>query len=283
MYRMLDNVRENLNKHFYEQKRSALFLPYNPKGNKEYIDYYIEESINKSLQKICLTRQIFMVDPLPQGALSQYNIDLGNKYINYANFTIQEAIDSVFVGEIKIEESNIVEHEDIYNKVYNHIDNLFNKIADREETMLYNILDKCGEENEQQWLYDIDYLAENFIKILMTQSFLDVGDYPIFSINSKDICLFTEQLQKEEKFYPGYTWDWELGIIGKLYRSLFLASPNIPRGKIYITKSPEYCGIIPIRSEISVITNNNKEKAVATELIGMLMTDINSVRIIGWD
>lgn len=255
--------------------------------------------IRRNLDYMGIGRKVFVVDPLPQGALAVYDrdIDVAATVISAAGAAPESRVmgDRVFVPEFEVVSNPTVRISEVKNRRFNVIDRAQQKARQEiqavEDANIFAMLDyasdtsKGGENTyvgggannriaspdghlHKAHLIEIasqierwDLVCSKFLMNIL--QFNDIRGWSAFggtaSLSEVDMVTQREILQT--------------GLFAHIWGMDILVSKLVPSGEIFGAADPEFVGVMPIRQDIEVLPADEPKQLklgwVVNEIIGL--------------
>ena len=254
--------------------------------------------IRRNLDYMGIGRKVFVVDPLPQGALAVYDrdIDVAATVVSAAGAAPESRVfgDRVFVPEFEIVSNPTVRIAEVKNRRFNVIDRAQQKarqeIQAQEDANIFAMLDYAsdvGKGGENTYVGNSansritgdghlhkahlietasqierwDLVCTKFLMNIL--QFNDIRGWSAFgaSGNLSEIDMVT---QREIL---------QTGLFAHIWGMDILVSKLVPAGEIFGAADPEFVGVMPIRQDIEVLPADEPKQLklgwVVNEIIGL--------------
>lgn len=241
--------------------------------------------VRKNLDYQGIGRRALVVDPLPQGALPVYDLDIDvTATVCSSNGSAVEARvfgDRVTVPEFEIVSNPTVRIAEVKRRRFNVIDRAVQKarqeIMAQEDANLFAALDVAGAaENTVQDVTDAGMLRRDLLELKKQVDRWDLVTAKFFlNINEfNDILNWVSSGTGTAELDPvTHREIMQTGLYGSIWGSQILVSKVVPPGTIYGCADPEFVGVMPVRMDIEVMPADEPKRLqlgwVVSEIIGL--------------
>lgn len=245
--------------------------------------------IRRNLDYQGIGRKALRVDPLPQGALPVYDVDIEvEAVVISSNGAVPESKivgDRVTVPEFEIVANPTVRIREVKQRRFNVIDRAQQlarqEIQSQEDANIFAALDFASTiENNAVAFAGAAGVSRNTLNDLVVQ--VDRWDL----VTSK-IFMNIEQFADIRKFNSD-VFDpvtqrevLQTGLFGHIWTADIIVSRVVPAGTLYAVADPEFVGVMPIRQDIEVIPADEPRELklgwVVSEIVGIAIVNPRGV------
>ena len=292
-----------------EQRDELIKRALTSEDGKVALGQAMANPIRRNLDYMGIGRKVFVVDPLPQGALPVYDrdIDVAATVISSNGAAPESRIfgDRVTVPEFEIVSNPTVRIAEVKRRRFNVIDRAQQKarqeIQAQEDANIFATLDyasdktKGGENsyvtgNANGYLTTTDghlhkaHLAQIKTQIdrwdLVTTKFImnisqfnDILMWSAFNSSNGGTLGEIDMVTQREIL--------QTGLYAHLWGSDILVSKLVPAGEVFGVADPEFVGVFPVRQDIEVLPADEPKQLklgwVVNEIIGMAVVNPRGV------
>lgn len=237
--------------------------------------------IRRNLDYQGIGRKALRVDPLPQGALPVYDVDIEvEAVVVSSNGAVPESKvvgDRVTVPEFEIVSHPTVRIREVKQRRFNVIDRAQQlarqEIQSQEDANIFAALDFASTiENTPVSFASATGVTRNTLNNLVVQVeqwdlvtskiFMNINQFADIRKFNSDV--FDPVTQREVL---------QTGLFGHIWSADIIVSRVVPSGTLYATADPEFVGVMPIRQDIEVIPADDPRELklgwVVSEIIGI--------------
>jgi len=219
--------------------------------------------IRRRLDYNSFARRIFRVEPLPPRVVPVYNMDESTLafYVGEDGTTIEHRSDNRFIIPLFEVASNpsilltqLREERRHSLLLHRAQDSAINQIRAAEEERSLSLLDAVVTEYTDQNIH-ISELDSNSLSSAFTT--IEHNDLVVRNIlmNARDYSRLRPQLAARGCLDVNRDRTMLLyGILANLWGAQIIVSELVPAGRVYLTADPEFTGVLPIRTEITVLS-----------------------------
>jgi len=274
-----------------QQKEDLLRMALTSEKGKIALGQAMANPIRRNLDYQGIGRKALRVDPLPQGALPVYDVDIEVEAVVVSS---QGAVpesriqgDRVTVPEFEIVANPTVRIREVKQRRFNVIDRAQQlarqEIQAQEDANVFAALDFASTiENTAIAFSSATGVTRNTLLDLVTQ--VDRWDL----VTSK-IFMNIEQFADIRKFnndvFDPVTQREVLqtGLFGHIWTADIIVSKVVPAGSLYATADPEFVGVMPVRQDIEVLPADEPRELklgwVVSEIIGIAIINPRAVAV----
>jgi hypothetical protein len=271
------------------QKEELLKMALTSERGKVALGQAMANPIRRNLDYQGIGRKALRVDPLPQGALPVYDVDIEVEAVVVSSHgAVPESRiqgDRVTVPEFEVVANPTVRIREVKQRRFNVIDRAQQlarqEIQAQEDANIFAALDFASTiENTAVAFAGATGVTRNTLNDLVVQ--VDRWDL----VTSK-IFMNIEQFADIRKFnndvFDPVTQREVLqtGLFGHIWTADIIVSKVVPAGTIYCTADPEFVGVMPIRQDIEVIPADEPKELklgwVVSEIIGIAIINPRGV------
>lgn len=271
------------------QKEDLLKMALTSERGKVALGQAMANPIRRNLDYQGIGRKALRVDPLPQGALPVYDVDIEVEAVVVSSHgAVPESRiqgDRVTVPEFEVVANPTVRIREVKQRRFNVIDRAQQlarqEIQAQEDANIFAALDYASTiENAAVGFAGATGVTRNTLNDLVVQ--VDRWDL----VTSK-IFMNIEQFADIRKFnndvFDPVTQREVLqtGLFGHIWTADIIVSKVVPAGTIYCTADPEFVGVMPIRQDIEVIPADEPKELklgwVVSEIIGIAIINPRGV------
>jgi len=229
-----------------------------------------------------LARRIFRVDPLPAGAFSVYpRVNDNPVYVVGENGQRINTITSgqqIFIPEFEISSNPQIALSSIQQRRFALIeraqDLAYQEIRRTEESLAFQVLDASSTSNRN--IQAINFDSGPTISRSLMDSFADIESHGLrvarMFMNAVDYSNIRRNMESHlDQNNTNYVS--RTGILASLWGAQIQVSRIIPAGTIYLTSEPQHVGVLPLRTDLTVLPADNPEQMTlgwsVSESIGM--------------
>lgn len=273
------------------QKEDLLRMALTSEKGKIALGQAMANPIRRNLDYQGIGRKALRIDPLPQGALPVYDVDIEvEAVVVSAQGAVPESRingDRVTVPEFEIVANPTVRIREVKQRRFNVIDRAQQlarqEIQAQEDANIFAALDFAATiENVAQTFTSAAGVTRNNLLDLVVQ--VDRWDL----VTSK-VFMNIEQFNDIRKFnndvFDPVTQREVLqtGLFGHIWTADIIVSKVVPAGTMYATADPEFVGVMPIRQDIEVIPADEPRELklgwVVSEIIGIAIINPRGVAV----
>lgn len=271
------------------QKEELLKMALTSERGKVALGQAMANPIRRNLDYQGIGRKALRIDPLPQGALPVYDVDIEVEAVVVSSHgAVPESRiqgDRVTVPEFEIVANPTVRIREVKQRRFNVIDRAQQlarqEIQAQEDANIFAALDFASTiENTAVAFAGATGVTRNTLNDLVVQ--VDRWDL----VTSK-IFMNIEQFADIRKFnndvFDPVTQREVLqtGLFGHIWTADIIVSKVVPAGTIYCTADPEFVGVMPIRQDIEVIPADEPKELklgwVVSEIVGIAIVNPRGV------
>lgn len=279
----------NTQRYTEAQKEDLLRMALTSEKGKVALGQAMANPIRRNLDYQGIGRKALRVDPLPQGALPVYDVDIEVEAVVISSLGgVPESRiqgDRVTVPEFEIVANPTVRIREVKQRRFNVIDRAQQlarqEIQAQEDANIFAALDFASTiENNAVNFAAATGVTRNTLLDLVVQ--VDRWDL----VTSK-IFMNIEQFNDIRKFnndvFDPVTQREVLqtGLFGHIWTADIIVSKVVPSGTLYATADPEFVGVMPIRQDIEVIPADEPRELklgwVVSEIIGIAIVNPRGV------
>lgn len=271
------------------QKEELLRMALTSERGKIALGQAMANPIRRNLDYQGIGRKALRIDPLPQGALPIYEVDIEvEAVVVSAQGAVPESRiqgDRVTVPEFEVVANPTVRIREVKQRRFNVIDRAQQlarqEIQAQEDANIFAALDFASTiENTAVGFAGAAGVTRNVLLDLVVQ--VDRWDL----VTSK-LFMNIEQFNDVRKFnndvFDPVTQREVLqtGLFGHIWTADIIVSKVIPAGTVYATADPEFVGVMPVRQDIEVIPADEPRQLklgwVVSEIIGIAVINPRGV------
>lgn len=244
--------------------------------------------IRTSLDYQGIARKLFVVDPLPQGALPVYDRDVDAKAFIVSKRG--QAPDQLIEGErIQVPTFEVVSYPQVrFSQIKERRFNVIDRAQQRAKSDIMAVEDETAfsllEAASNSGVNTIVTSTTTLTRDALANAFREVErhDLAVTKIVMNAQAFADIRKWGREEFDPVTQHEvLQTGTFGHLWTAEILISKKVPMNTVYVLADPEFVGVMPIRQDIQVIPADSPENLrvgwVVYEEIGMSVVNAMGV------